>query len=171
MFSKIKDSLGASLQHLAKNQPFVSVDRLRTPRQNDQVSWESGDFLISKRKIVIAILLYVFTLGIYGAYWKYRLVKNIRSLKKDDSDCTGEMLCLLLVPFYAYYWWYSRGKTIRNAFAENGVSARGNPVVYLLFSILGLDFVSLAIMQSDFNSLPSETVELPSELVTLFSVT
>ena len=112
---------------------------------------------INKRSISMCILLSIITCGIYGIYWMYLLVKNTRSIQKNTDNCKGEMLCLIFVPFYSLYWWYTRGEKVRQGFAEHAYNATGGGVVYLVLVILGLSIVSMAIMQSDFNSLKSET--------------
>ena len=112
---------------------------------------------INKRSIGICILLSIITCGIYGIYWMYLLVKNTRSIQKNTDKCTGEMLCLIFVPFYSLYWWYTRGEKVRQGFAEHNYNATGGGVAYLALAIFGLSIVSMAIMQSDFNSLKSET--------------
>lgn len=114
---------------------------------------------INKRKIGVCILLSIITLDIYTIYWEYLLVKNIRAIKKDESSCTGEMLCLIFVPFYSLFWWFTRGKIVKDKFAEHGYSAIGNEIAYLVLGIFGLSIVSRAIMQNDFNSLKSETTQ------------
>ena len=65
------------------------------------------------------------------------------------------MLCLIFVPFYSLYWWYTRGEKVRQGFAEHDYNATGGGV-YLVLAILGLSIVSMAIMQSNFNSLKAE---------------
>ena len=80
---------------------------------------------VNKREIGVCILLSFLTFGIWEIYWRYLLVKNTRALKKDTSRVTGEMLCLILVPFYSLYWWYTRGKLVKEKFAEQGVNAAG----------------------------------------------
>lgn len=112
---------------------------------------------INKRNIGICILLSIITFGIYGIYWTYLLVKNTRSIQKNTDSCTGEMLCLILVPFYSLYWWYTRGEKVKIEFSEHNYNSTGNGVVYLVLAIFGLSIVSMAIMQNDFNSLKSET--------------
>ena len=114
---------------------------------------------INKRNIATSILLSIVTFGIYLIYWEYLLVKNTRAIKKDESSCTGEMLCLIFVPFYSLYWWFTRGKTVKDEFANHGYSATGNEIAYLVLGIFGLSIVSMAIMQNDFNSLPSESTQ------------
>ena len=112
---------------------------------------------INKRNTAKCILLSIITLGIYGIYWLYLLVKNIRSIQKNTASCTGEMLCLIFVPFYSLYWWYTRGEKVKQEFSQHNYSSTGNGIVYLILAIFGLSIVSMAIMQSDFNSLKSET--------------
>lgn len=111
---------------------------------------------INKRKIGISILLSIVTFGIYQIYWEYLLVKNTRAIKKDKSSCVGEMLCLIFVPFYPLYWWFTRGEIVKDKFTEHSYSAVGKAEVYLILGIFGLSIVSMAIMQNDFNSLTSE---------------
>ncbi len=112
---------------------------------------------IYKRKIGVCIILSIVTFGIYQIYWEYLLVKNTRAIQKNESSCTGEMLCLVLVPFYSLYWWITRGKIVKDQFSEHGYSAVGNEIAYLILCLFGLSIVSMAIMQNDFNSLSSES--------------
>lgn len=112
---------------------------------------------INKRSVGVCILLSIITFGIYGIYWLYLLVKNTRSIQKNTTNCTGEMLCLIFVPFYSLYWWYTRGEKVKQEFSQHNYASTGNGIVYLILAIFGLSIVSMAIMQSDFNSLKSET--------------
>lgn len=111
---------------------------------------------INKRDIGICILLSIITLGIYGIYWMYLLVQNTRLIQKDMNSCMGEMLCLVLIPFYSLFWWYTRGEKVKYEFAIHNYYSMSNGIVYLILSILGLNIISMAIMQSDFNSLKTE---------------
>ena len=114
---------------------------------------------INKRKIGVCILLSIITFGIYQIYWEYLLVKNTRAIRKDQSSCTGEMLCLVFVPFYSLFWWFTRGKIVKEEFSKHGYSAIGNEIAYLILGIFSLGIVSMAIMQNDFNSLQSESTQ------------
>ena len=67
------------------------------------------------------------------------------------------MLCLIFVPFYSLYWWYTRGEKVKQEFSQHNYALTGNGTIYLILAIFGLSIVSMAIMQSDFNSLKSET--------------
>lgn len=114
---------------------------------------------IYKRSIGICIALSIITFGIYFIYWEYLLVKNTRAIQKNDSSCTGEMLCLVLVPFYHLYWWFTHGKIVKDMLTKHGYSVSSNEMAYLVLEICGLNIVSAAIMQNDFNSLKSETTQ------------
>lgn len=114
---------------------------------------------INKRSIGSCIILSLITFGIYSIYWEYLLVKNTRTIKKDDSSCTGEMLCLIFIPFYSLYWWFTRGKLVRDEFSKHGFSASSKETAFLVLALFGLGIVAMAIMQNDFNSLPSESTQ------------
>lgn len=118
----------------------------------------SSEPQINKRGIVLCILLSIITLGIYSIYWMYLLVKNTRLIQKNTTSCTGEMLCLIFVPFYSLYWWYTRGERVKQEFKKYNYAPVGNGVAYLIFAIVGLSIVSMSIMQSDFNSLELKNV-------------
>lgn len=101
----------------------------------------------------------------------YLLVKNTRYIQNNTASCAGEMFCLIFVPFYSLYWWYTRGETFKHRFDEQNYSSTVNGIVYLVLAILGWSIVSMAILQSDFNSLNFETLpkyrNAKEELITL----
>ncbi|MBR0144869.1 MAG: DUF4234 domain-containing protein [Clostridia bacterium] len=110
---------------------------------------------VYKRKIAPAIVFSFLTGGLWTLFWEYLLLKNTRAVKGDPSSPTGEYLCLILVPLYSWYWLYTRGETVAREFRKRGYPVTGNGKLYLLLGIFGLAIVALAIMQHDFNSLPS----------------
>ena len=112
---------------------------------------------INKRNIGMSILLSLLTLGIYSFYWKYLLVKNVRAIKNDNSSCTGEMLCLIFVPFYSIYWWVTRGETVRVELSRHGLSTYSNEVLFGVLAFFWLEIIAMIIMQNDFNTLPTDS--------------
>lgn len=113
---------------------------------------------INKRRVAVCIVLSLITCGIYAIYWMYLLVKNTRSIQKNSNSCIGEMLCLIFVPFYSLYWWYTRGEKVKQSFKEYNSKPTGSGTVYLVLSIFLLNIVAMAIMQNDFNSLKSDAI-------------
>jgi len=81
---------------------------------------------INKRSIGVSILLSIFTFGIYVIYWQYLLVKNVKTIKHDTTSCAVEMLCLIFVPFYSLYWWYTRGEAVKQEFLKQNRSVTSN---------------------------------------------
>ena len=106
---------------------------------------------INKRHIAKSILLTILTLGIYGIYWMYLLVKNVHSLENSSDRCVKEMLCIVFVPFYSVFWWYTRGEKVKHEFSKIDNVATGNGTTYLILSIFGLNIIAMAIMQHDYN--------------------
>ena len=108
---------------------------------------------IQKRKIWKCILLTLVTCGIYGWYWMYLLLRNVRTVRQVSGDCVGEFVCLLLLPGYRLYWGYVNGELLKRKAAERGDTVLGGGGIYLALFALGLGTVAMAIMQNDFNNL------------------
>lgn len=138
---------------------FKFISKCMRPRQIDIVNFNSP-ISVEKKKIETSFILSFITLGFYSFYWKYLLVKNIKSIKNDNSGIITEYLCLVFVPFYSLYWWFTRGEYLKNEYIKQGYFAYGNGFLYLILGIFGLDIVSMSIMQNDFNSLQTEETHL-----------
>ena len=130
----------------------------RSVSEQEQTETAAQSESVSRRDIGICAALSIMSFGLYFIYWLYLLVRNTRVIKKDDSSFMGEFLCLIFVPFYNLYWWYTRGKRMREEFSRQGINANGNEVIYLILGIFGLSIVSAAIMQNDFNQTDPDPV-------------
>ena len=128
------------------------------PPRTERMQWDDSQIVVNKRKTAACVLLSLVTLGFYAIYWMYLLVRNVRAIDGKKTRCAGEMLCLLFVPFYPLYWWYTRGNTVKQAFADHGCAASGGGVAFLLLNLFGLPIIAMALMQKNFNLLPTETV-------------
>lgn len=117
------------------------------------------DGVINKSSVGACVLFSVISFGMFILYWQYLLVRNTKVIKNDDSSCAEEMLCWFLVPFYGVYWWFTRGRQVKETLAEYNHRVTGNEIIYLLFSLFGLTIISMAIMQKDFNSVPDELIQ------------
>ena len=151
---------GNPLKEVPQAQPEVSATEeiteqkpQATPVQSEGASGKQNGIAVFKRRVGICILLSIVTFGIYAIYWQYLLVKNVRAIKGDDSNCTGEMLCLLFVPFYSLYWWFTRGDAVKKHLSDNCKFSSSSGALYLVLAIFGLSIVAAAIMQNDFNTL------------------
>ena len=107
--------------------------------------------LLEEKSITNCILLTSVTLNIYRWFWVYSIMKKIRYLKGEDASCGGEMLCYLLVPFYEWYWFYTRGGKLADGAREYGISLPKRQGIYLLVLLFTDQRLPLSMMQSDLN--------------------
>ena len=117
---------------------------------------------IERRSIGTCIFLSFITCGLYLIYWDYLLVRNVKEVTGDNSSCASEVLCLTFIPLYPVYWWFTRGKMMTEGLKERGISFLGNEFAYLFLSFFGMRFICRAIMQNDFNRIPTRPVSKPS---------
>ena len=87
------------------------------------------------------------------------LIQNTKALQKDNSGSASELLSMIFIPFYAIFWWITRGGLVKSKFADHDCPATSNEFIYLLLGMFGLAIVSMAIMQNDFNNLASKPSE------------
>lgn len=112
----------------------------------------SLDYLLKVDNIVANVILSVITLGIFYIIWLYRICKKIRIIEKRDTSCGVELICILIVPFYVLYWYYTRAKIMSEAAEANyNVHVDSNEVVYLVLTLCGLGIVATILMQSELN--------------------
>lgn len=106
---------------------------------------------LKPQSLPLCIVLSVVTCGIYDLVWKYQLCRKIRILKDESADCAGEYLCLILVPFYNLYWYYTRSQRLYHGLLKWRAPASDNSVVNMVLSLFGLSIVSDAVIQNDLN--------------------
>jgi len=106
---------------------------------------------VESRNIGITILLCFVTCGIYGIYWMYCLVRDVKIVAGEGSDCVGEFLLLAFIPFYSLYWLYTRDQKLVEAGQRSGVPISDNAILYLLLAVFGVSIVSYALLQNDLN--------------------
>ncbi len=95
----------------------------------------------------------IITFGIYQWVWLYHIAKNIKHLDGDNSSVTGELLCLMFIPFYWIYWVYTRSKTIKKCADERQIVMTDNSVLFVVLSLFGFGVLQIALLQSDLNTL------------------
>lgn len=120
-----------------------------------QSSSTQNSALFEEQNLAFCIVLSIVTCGIYGLVWKYQLCRKIRILNGESTDCVGEYLCLILVPFYFLYWYYTRGQKLYQGMKEVGAPASDNSVVNLVLALFGFSIVSDALIQNDLNKAAS----------------
>lgn len=107
---------------------------------------------LQKRNVAVYVILSVVTGGIFGLYWQYLLIRDTRSLKTGHTRSGDELFAMIIIPFYHVYWWIRTAKTAQTVLCRNGKAPKGKIWMYALFSLLFLDVVNAALLQSSFNA-------------------
>lgn len=116
--------------------------------------------LLQRKNIGICLLLNLFTISIYTYVWAYSIMKKIRLLSGKDTDCGGELLCFMFVPFYKFFWFYTRGGEISGQASYWGVELKRRQGCYLAISLLLNAPIALAVMQSELNGFAERMEEV-----------
>ncbi len=115
----------------------------------------SGTGTGTNRSIVLGIVLFFITCGIYGLYWMYVLNEEINSLSGENEATGGGMVILFSIitcGIYGYYWAYKMGERVDRIKTETlGMSSSSSSIVFLILAIFGLHIVNFALMQDTVN--------------------
>lgn len=111
--------------------------------------------MIQRREVGLAIIFTILTCGLYGIYWFIQITDEASWLSGDDSISGGMALLLTIVTcgIYKLFWSYRMGKLMYQAHERYGRVPTDNSILYLILSLLQLDIISYAIIQSEINSL------------------
>lgn len=115
-----------------------------------------GDIqMIQKRDIAIAIILSIFTCGIYSIYWFIVLSDDVGKANNNPQISGGVAFLLNLVTcgIYGIYWSYKLGKEMFEANQKHGIPANDNSIMYLILSLFGFQIITWAILQSELNKI------------------
>lgn len=110
--------------------------------------------MIQRREVGLAIVFTILTCGFYGIYWFVKITDEAGWLSDDNSTSGGMALLLSIVTcgIYKYFWNYKMGKLMYQAHEKYGRVPTDNSILYLILSILQLDIISYAIIQSEINT-------------------
>lgn len=154
LFVAAKFLNGFATEKAGGNAPFQSCCKFN---EEQEISRQSGVVRITKVNIVCAVLLTFFSFGFFPIYWIYLIVKNSHLLQNKSTfqkkSCICEVLCLLFVPFYSWYWWYKNGEKNKKAFTEQGYHSSSSGVLFLVLAIFGFGIINEIIIQNDFNQI------------------
>ncbi len=103
---------------------------------------------MDNKKIVIKVLLSVFTFGIYEIFWLVSL-ENEFAIISGRKKIGIKFLLLIIITLGVYKWfWISRiGRELESKGHENISS------LYILLDILGLSLVNMILLQVESNRL------------------
>jgi len=109
--------------------------------------------LLEVKNIAVCIILSIVTCGIYALIWYYNMMKKVRLVYEGNADVTGEFLLFILVPFYSWYWIYTRSKRLAEGANRIGVPLEDQSTLNIILVILGLGIVAVALIQDQLNKI------------------
>jgi len=104
---------------------------------------KADDNDIMKKNIALKVVLSIITLGIYTVFWVKSISEDISKLDDKEVNSSLETAMFFIVPFYAVYWLYIKGKKIANLANDTDMS-----ILYAVQGLFLLCFFSLALMQN-----------------------
>ena len=115
-------------------------------------------FRNKERDLITCVIFSIFTLGIYTIYWFYIMTEEANALSDDELHCAGGGLAIVYTiitfGFYAWFWAYKMGDRLHLARVKRGVlCSTTNGPIYLVLSIVQLDFIGIIFMQNELNKI------------------
>ena len=110
---------------------------------------------ISKRDLVLNIILTIVTCGLWGIVWEVQIADDIKLLTGEEGLVSGIVLVLLSLVtcgIYFIFWVYNAGNKLELVKAGYGLPTESKDLVYVVLSIFGFSIVALALMQNDLNT-------------------
>ena len=128
------------------------------PPQSMQQSYGGGAGLLSigeKREPMMVVLFTLLTCGIYGWFWLYTTITEIKnSLGREDINPGMELvLSIVTCGIYMVYLFYKYPQMMLEMQDKAGRPRNDISMTTLLLAVFGLGVVSIAIMQSELNNI------------------
>ena len=133
---------------------LYSSSKPRESQTNKQIvdaSNDSSNIKFRYKNIALYIILSFITCGLFLIVWIAEIIDDVHKLHEDNNSSIGELLLILFIPFYSWYWMYTRGKQIYQDSVRLEGNLSDNSILYLVLSILGLQIIAYALIQNDFN--------------------
>lgn len=80
-------------------------------------------------------------------------MSDIRKVRKMGSIALGEWLLYTFVPFYSFYWLYTRGSALTVVSENNRLRSTGSGGLFIFFQIILLGFINTMLLQNTLNAL------------------
>lgn len=109
---------------------------------------------IKARSIGFCVVLSILTLGLYYfVVWTYSVISSIRRLEGKRGIALGEWLLYRFVPFYKWYWLYTRARKLSVISTNNRVVSSSGGGLFVILQVFWLGLINMALIQSTLNDL------------------
>ena len=116
----------------------------------------AGLFSIGEKRDPMMVVLYtLLTCGIYGIFWWYQTITEIKNaLGREDINPTMEIvLAIVTCGLYGIYLYYKYPQLMLEMQDRAGRPRNDITMMSLLLAIFGLAIISIPIMQSELNNI------------------
>ncbi len=104
---------------------------------------KTNDKDVIKKNIALSIALSVITLGVYTVFWVKAVTEDVAKLEGTEVNSSLEATMFFIVPLYAVYWLYEKGKKMAKLADDADMS-----VIYAVQGFFMLCFFALALIQN-----------------------
>ncbi len=106
-----------------------------------------------KQNILVSILLYILTCGLYSLFWLYQIGSCLYEVNgKENKAGIDLILGIVTCGIYFLVVYYNYGKLASNYKSEKGLALSDNSILYLVLALLGFSIVNLIVMQLEINN-------------------
>jgi len=116
----------------------------------------AGLFFIGEKRDPMMVVLYtLLTCGIYGLFWWYQTITEIKNaLGREDINPAMEIvLAIVTCGIYGFYLYYKYPQLMLEMQDRAGRPRNDISMMSLLLAIFGLAIISIPIMQSELNNI------------------
>ena len=104
---------------------------------------QDREYLRDDRSLLSYILLNIFTCGIYGFYFVYKLAHDVNVACAEDGDETPGLLAYILLSYitcglYNLYWYYKIANRLSSNAPRYGLSFTENGTTVLVWYLVGI---------------------------------
>lgn len=125
-------------------------DTYSEPKKSYSGQYYSANNGIGPRNIILAVVLYFVTCGLYGIYWMIKINDEVNELAGESGATSGGLVflfSLITCGIYGLYWMYKMGErcdTIKGSSGSTGI-------LYLILALLGFGIINYCLMQDTVN--------------------
>jgi hypothetical protein len=89
--------------------------------------------MVKRRDMIVQVLLFIITFGIYGVYWFYQTAVEMKDLENDPDASPGLWTVLLFIPFANFYAHYKYAELFEDV-ADEGLSKWILFILWIVFA-------------------------------------
>ncbi len=118
--------------------------------ENTHLFPQEKEMLYEEESNLVNISLWVLTGSLFGLIWRNIILKNISKLDNIKNKTLHYILSILLPPYFAIVIFKANKKLVK-ALKERDIKCKDLSVLYLIFGLIGLNFITYSLIQNHLN--------------------